>query len=486
METICGDEKFSSFSLMNFHFQDVCYVLLMNEKHEMVDKILGSPALQGFWLPLLLKLLKDCPQTPISPTSENSEKVTVICNALKFILRKLATEANEDSTIYLLTSTLENHLKVLNWILENKGSYIPSSNSSSPPNIVWPNFSVKYALNLLQSHSVLAVLKMTTNIHEKSYNDIYSLLSESDSSRNTFQAYRTMLSAIRGILSCEFYNEKYQKVAEHLDDMEKSIGILFPLDLRLQVIENIFSIMFLRYEHFVKADSASDIGEEDFSSRGKESMTVKSSTDSEIGFVCNKYGTREILARLRRSLKGLELESTDQKKDGTLSLETSDYLEKNMSLLSQALADASWRLELLTSVEFVKREGMPDVDPRKLTVFDSPAFGEGIVGFSTNSKNKSLFYERNENSSAESEFGKSDFEGSSETGSHGYTSNNRRRKRSKNQSSPLSKSSTNASRESKQSDGTLNSMLASSESLVLQCLWKSDYERASQVIEVNT
>lgn len=149
-----------------------------------------------------------------------------------------------------------------------------------------------YALNLLQSHSILAVLKMTTNIHEKSYNDIYSLLSESDSSRNTFQAYHTMLSAIRGILSCEFYNENYQKVAEHLDDMEKSIGILFPLDLRLQVIENIFSIMF------------------------------------QIGFVCNKYGMREILARLRRSVKGLEFESTDQKKDGTLSLETSDYLEK--------------------------------------------------------------------------------------------------------------------------------------------------------------
>ncbi|XP_043271458.1 uncharacterized protein Sptz [Venturia canescens] len=462
---------------------DVCYVPLMNEEYTEVERILSTPALGSFWLPLLLKLLKDCPNVLIFPIQEKSEKGTVVCDALRFVLKKLSKEARDDTTLQLLTSTLENHLKVLDWILENKASSTTGSKISLP-NTVFPNFSVKYALNLLQSHSILSVLKMTTNIHEKSSKDICSLLSETDS-KNTFQAYHTMLSALKGILSCEYYNEKYNEVAKHLDEMEKSLGRLFPLDLRLQVIENIFSMIFLRYEHFIEVDSASDIGEEDFTLRGKEnSMTIKNSAESEIGFVCNKYATREILIRLRRSLNGLVLESADQKKDGTLSMETRDYLEKNTSLLSKALVDASWRLELLTSVDFVKRQGTPDVDSQKTKVFNTPTFGDGMIGFSTNSKNKYSFYEPNESSSDESELMKSDIEGSSENGSQGNTTNSKRRKRSKNLSSPMSKGSTNASKESKNPERTLNSMLASNESLVLQCLWRCDYDRALQVIEM--
>lgn len=457
-----------------FIFQEICYTLLINEQYNEVDKIFSSPVLKNFWLPLLFKLLKDCPNVQVFPIAETSPKSTSICAALRFLLRKTHTTSWNDPTLKRLKQTLESHLDVLEWILKTKQyAALPNASTSG---LTYPNFTIKQAFDLFQSHSTLAVLKMTTNIHEKNYEDIVVLLRNRDDTRSTFRAYRAMLSALKAIMMCDSYSSKYQEVARHFDDMEKLLGSLFPLDLRLEVIENIFSMLFIRHEDFVEMDSSSDGGEEEYTEKCKDVGLS--------GFLCDKYAAREIIHRLKRSVRAAEIEGAERKR--TQPVDVTESVERSILFVSKALADASWRLELLTSSNFVERQGTPDSDSQETNVIDDRTiFGDGRLSYSSSSKNKTIFYKPNESSSDESEVMRSDFDGSSEAGSQGNAASNggRRRKRSRIHSSAVDTPTT--IRDFRRSERTLNCMLASKESLVLQCLWKGDYDRALQVIEVN-
>ena len=334
---------------------------------------------------------------------------------------------------------------------------------------------------------------LTRDIHEKNNHDIKVLLAGSPKSEMTFEAYHAMVSALEAIFmsSSNYYpnyadNQQHQLlVSQRFDDMEKSLGRLFPLNLRLQVIENIFSILFVRYEDFI---DTSDDDDKAMITRKEKSEKIhrvdsnkNNSNNKTTGFLCNENVIREILSRLKHSLVAIHHELSERQAGDE------DELEKNISSVENVVADATWRLELLTNLSSSERKLFSNNPDQSI---------ESLSSSSPDRKKKPLFfYESNASSSDESET----LEGSSEAGSQGKTTNNssgsgrRRNKRLKKRLRTVSSSS--ASKGSQTSPitvikiessrvDTLNSMLALKDDLVLQCLWKNDYERAGQVIEV--
>ncbi|KAF4526270.1 hypothetical protein B566_EDAN010980 [Ephemera danica] len=146
---------------------------------------------------------------------------------------------------------------------------------------------------------------------------------------------------------------------------------LNPLQFRLEVLENMFSLTFLRYENLCMEDAPSDSGGEEDEDQTDTSLaghtverddTVPSKvkpkqcskqkqikTDSR-GFVCSPIVIQEILNCLSECLVDCSA-SFFKLRSSTVELNPSDAnLEKQINMLMQVTAEALWRLKLLSDL----------------------------------------------------------------------------------------------------------------------------------------
>ncbi|XP_012286916.1 zinc finger FYVE domain-containing protein 26 isoform X2 [Orussus abietinus] len=468
---------------------NICFTLLTNGHYELVTTILSSSLLEHLWPTLLFKYISDCPNSPIVSSSKALDNGRDICNNLKFLLDKCNFSGTKDHTLKMLNILLRSHINVVEWILNCKQINLKQKDSAleSNGNLNKEDykFSIKRVFSLLHDHNILAVLHMIINIHEIDYNEIKLLLKESSETLNIFQAYHIMLHALKIILLCGSYSSNYKDIMEHQCNVRSSLQSLYPLSLRLETIENIFSMLFLRYEDFHEYDSSSDGGEEEviISLEEKYSEKVKTKLECyETGFVCNTYAVREILHLLKRCTVETGIECAKLKKENTCSDEV-DVIQKTMSSITKALVDAMWRLELFTCSNFIQNAGTVDYNEQAKEYIKGYAmrFRNEKLNSSLRPKSKSTFYSQYESSSDETEL-KSDVDGSSETGSPGNTTGNkRRRKRSRNITSTLDSC---VLHNFKEGSDIISFMLASKKNLVAHCLWKGNYEKAQQVVEM--
>ena len=333
--------------------------------------------------------------------------------------------------------------------------------------------SVRKILSRLQTSCILSVLKSSVDLHEEEYNEILDLLKDTSESSKIFHSYRAMLSAVKVILACEYFNSRHKDVEKNFVEMESLLSSLFPLTLRLEVIENIFSFLFLRHEDFCDTDISleEDDNEKEKATSALENKELK---QKRFGFVANKYTIREVLHRLKNCVLTAGIDSVKQKRESGISNDL-DQINKSLHDINKAIADALWRLEFLTCADFVKKAG--SVDSEK-GVYECSL--DEKLNFSARLKNKSIFY-KEENSSSDEDFKKSDADISSVTGSLDKALNFRKRnKRIKNMVN-----TENIESKDFNSRFIINTMLMSKESWVLQCLWKGEHVRAQQIIEVS-
>ena len=450
--------------------------------------LLSCPLLRSLWPSLLLYFLHNLPHIPITAESETWQKNMKICESLEFLLNKSCFTQYEDKysepILTNLNACLGSRLNIVKRILEHRKKYLPTA--------VDQNISVKRILNGLQDHCILAVLKKSIDIHECDLNEVENILYNKKDAKKTFRSYRAMQTALKAILASEINNARAKDTAaNYYTELESLLNSINPLPLRLEVIENVFSMLFLRHDvHFSAAEGTSE--EEDyetaFSEKERHSSaheSRESETHKRYGFICNKYTVKRLLRHLKRCTVqvGIDFAKLRRELGNTKDLEA---IQKSILAMDNALADAFWRLELLTSHDFV--ESKDDNENFAVSSSDSDTVIDEKLSFSVRLKSKSIFYnQRTESSSEESEqdLHKSDVDVSSETGSidANNTSNHRRRKRTRNHIS-ITAVDGGFALKSSNSKFIVNLMLASKESLVLQCLWKGDYTRAQQVIEV--
>lgn len=450
---------------------DVCYTLAINNRLEDIAKLLEHGIFDNLWLPLLFKFLNNCPNISITSTSDSLTKSSAISTSLRFLLKHCKLHLWDDQTMTQLNSTLENYLDVIDWIIKCKKSAITDMSSR----LNQQSCSITQIFRHLQTSSVLLVVKtFIVDVHDKPFVEINSLLADSIESRTVYQAYYALLSALKAILHCHCYNIEFESVGEYYEEMEKHVNTLMPLNLRLEVIENIFAMLFLRHEDFSESDNIAECAGDEAEIEQIYSSPRINSCRYQTGFVCNKYAVRETLHYLGRCLFVAENEYT-RLKNKTESCQELEIIKKRLQSMYNYLTEASWRLDMLANTEFTKNQGLPDSNIRSPTNIR-------ITNSFVKQQMPSAFYKPAESSSDETEL-RSDIDLSSESSLMNNITNHNGKRRRKVKSN-LSDECTR--RDSKQpGEFTLNYMLASKETLVLRCLWKDDYDEAHRVIEVN-
>ncbi|XP_034940006.1 uncharacterized protein Sptz [Chelonus insularis] len=448
---------------------DICYTLTINDRLDDVAKTLDNPWFDGLWLPLLFKCLKNCLDLKYITSSDVWKKSSTISSSLRFILEHCKFESREDPVMMKVKDTLESHLNAWDWIIKSRNSLENKLEQS-----INQHLNPIQVFHHLQEHSILSTIKtMVPDIHNIPFEEIFPLLKDSDNSRKTYQAYTALLSALKAILLCNCYNTKFECVTANFNDMEKYINNLYPINLRLEVLENIFSMIFLRYEHFSANENTADCDadDEDTSNQKLPSSLQKNSGQYHTGFVCNKYAIREILHHLKRCIFIVDDEYKKFKADSDTA-EDLDPLQQKIVALKTYCNEATWRLELIISQEFTKKQGLPDAEQKN----NAQCLKSNYFIYQ---KVESNLYKVDDSSSNEAD-SRSDIEISSESSMGNTNDSGKRRKRLKTSKFHGSSDSKDGK---KPMDLTLNNMLSSKETLVLRCLWKDDFVEAQRVIK---
>ncbi|XP_050444515.1 uncharacterized protein LOC126848048 isoform X2 [Cataglyphis hispanica] len=452
---------------------DIYYVLIMKRKYSEVELLLSCDLLRKLYPILLLKVLNDCPQEEIN-SLENCDNGIFICESIKFSLEKCYPDLYSDYDLNELYMVLKNYIEIVKYILHWKRKCFIKMRlnikefQSSQSNII-EHISVKQILALLQKHNVLSVLKITTNIHDQDYSAITNLLEKSGQSE-TFQAYCCIISALKTILLCEFYNTEHKQIAKYFTDMTSYLSSLFPLSLRIQTIENIFSLLFLRYENF----NITNVNPKD----DNYNISLEKTDISKLigyeksGFISNKYIIRDMLHYLWNSTL-VATQEIDKLQILGLHKEA-QQLHENISIFTSTLMDARWKLKFYMRSHFVENIGISQDESDNVTVTNKL---ESVMLEKLNLPHhtkEDMFFYKEANTSDETKI-KSD--SSSESGL--LAGNTKRKKRSKITAATADFLAT------KKEPSIINLMLASKESLVLHCLWRNDFQKAQEIIEMS-
>ncbi|XP_076234454.1 zinc finger FYVE-type containing 26 spastizin [Calliopsis andreniformis] len=445
---------------------DICYILLIKEKYDDVSSIMSCNLLKNFWPVLLLKVLNDCIKEETS-YSKTEEADNFLYNSIKFLISNYNCEC--DFALQKLNVSLKEHVKIVEYIMHWFEKRNETNDTIQIQETSQQKISIKHIFHLLQHFNCLLVLKMTTHLHEQDYNEIKNLLEDLCESENIFYAYCSMLSTVKAILLSDVYNANQTVIANHFSDMKHYLKILYPLSLRVQVIENIFSLLFLQHEDFDHNQKKYDTY--NMSTSDEQSKFDNKRTEQHLmGFICNKYIIRDVLFHLKDIMSVTEIECIKMKNENKCTDEI-DQIQRNIFSINAAIADAKWRLELYTNSEFTE-----DVNIAKDMSKCPPAKSEGFLDSKltlNRFKENILFYQEG-NTSSETKV-KSDSSSDSDL----IYNNTKWRKRSKNIALTLD----STTKDIMHKPLFVNFMLATKENLVVQCLWKNDYAKAENIIQ---
>ncbi|XP_035723790.1 protein DDB_G0276689-like [Vespa mandarinia] len=448
---------------------NICYTFLITGNYNEVSMILSYPPLKHFWIILLLKFLHHCSEGDTDDL-QNWTDNTIVYEVLKFLLQNCNLKIFTDHTFHKLDTTLKTYTEIINWILNLKNSEVIKESQDGIESVCIVNaIPLKRMLYLLENCTVLFLLKEATNIHEIDHDRIKELLQGTGEPENIFQAYCSMVNALKVILLCKTYSAKYQNITKYLLDMESYLCTLLPFSLRLETMENIFSLLFLSYDDFCHSDNKSQ--DHNIVLNEKQTIIHKSMKYNNMNFICNKYAVREILYYLKNSITATEIEMRKLKYDATYAEEL-NKLSPKISNLVKLLADAKWRLDLHTNSYFIKNVGLPDnftIETNSGTLLK-----ENII-YPQERFNDIVFYR---NHSSDSDDTKIKTDSSSEVEIVDDNINEW------NQLKNITISDNLIVKDADQPIFLINLMLSSKESLVIQCLWKNDYEKAQEVIEM--
>ncbi|KZC11227.1 Zinc finger FYVE domain-containing protein 26, partial [Dufourea novaeangliae] len=330
--------------------------------------------------------------------------------------------------------------------------------------------SIKQIFTLLQHFNSLLVLKMTINLHEEEYSKIRNLLKDVSEPENIFSAYCSMFSALKAILLCDSYDTRQSIITRHITEMKRYVNTLYPLSLRIEVIKNIFSFLFLRHDDFncsQKSYDKSNVSTSD----GQRNFENKWMSQTSTGFVCNKYAIRDILLYLKEIVLATENEFREMI-DKDECTEDTNQIQKDICSINAAVMDAKWRLELYTSSQFTEDINVYK-DANKNLLSKPKALLDGKL-ISNRIKEKIFFYQQD--STSDDTKTKSNSNSDSEL----IHNNAKYRKHSKNVTITIDATAT---KDVAHKPLFVNFMLATKESLVIQCLWKNDYAKAQDIIE---
>ncbi|XP_075982566.1 zinc finger FYVE-type containing 26 spastizin [Anticarsia gemmatalis] len=172
----------------------------------------------------------------------------------------------------------------------------------------------------------------------------------------TYNSYCAITKIIDTIVNSSEGVEDSQDTVSSLDELKRLVLSIQPLQSCIEVIENIFSCLFLRYEYFSCHEHSQDFpcgahSDCSYFYSKKQTKNSKSSGSSNAGFMCNSYTTQLVLNTLKLCLE--KLEEKQEAEDGEQ--EISIRLKKLVKVVNHSI----WKLQLVSTLS-------PDTSPLPL------------------------------------------------------------------------------------------------------------------------
>lgn len=170
----------------------------------------------------------------------------------------------------------------------------------------------------------------------------------------TYNSYCAITKIIDAIFNCADGSDHTDE-ASTLDEIKRLVLSIQPLQCCLEVIENIFSCLFLRYEYL----SCQELDNQDIQQCGahsecsyfyskKQTRSSKSVNSNNSGFMCNSFTTQVILNTLKLCLEKLEEDVDIEEFEQSISM--------RFKHLMKVVNHSIWKLQLVSTLS-------PDTTP---------------------------------------------------------------------------------------------------------------------------
>lgn len=171
----------------------------------------------------------------------------------------------------------------------------------------------------------------------------------------TYNSYCAITKIIDTILNSSEGVENAQDTVSSLDELKRLVLSIQPPQSCIEVIENIFSCLFLRYEYFSCHEHSQDYpcgahSDCSYFYAKKQTTNSKSGNNNTSGFMCNSYTTQLVLNTLKLCLENLE-EKPEVLDNEQISLR----LKKLVKVVNHSI----WKLQLVSTLS-------PDTSPLPL------------------------------------------------------------------------------------------------------------------------
>lgn len=163
-----------------------------------------------------------------------------------------------------------------------------------------------------------------------------------------YNSYCALTSTIDVILDYSGDLENVREITKSLEDMKRLVASIQPLDFSIEIIENVFTCLFLRYEHFSNDDDVQDFpcgAHSDSSylfSKKQRKNLVLFDKKSSAGFICSSVTTQMILNTLKSCVEALEEKSKD--------IDSESGLMKRLKTISRMVNHALWKYQLVSTL----------------------------------------------------------------------------------------------------------------------------------------
>ncbi|VVD06035.1 unnamed protein product [Leptidea sinapis] len=171
---------------------------------------------------------------------------------------------------------------------------------------------------------------------------------------STYNSYCIITKVIDTILNSSEGSENMQEINSAMEEIKRLVLALQPLHCCIEVIENIFSCLFLRYEYFSCYEHNQDIpcgthSECSYFYSKKQNKSKEIVKNSNTGFICSSFTTQEILNMLKMCIETLS------KKIGTQEINISTRFKRLADVVNHSI----WKMQLVSTLP-------PDTSPAQL------------------------------------------------------------------------------------------------------------------------
>lgn len=362
-ETMHNNEPQKEFKLTPENMLELCYQekthwllkaaqVYKNQLHDMKNITFK---INNFTKQILIMVLIDLTNSP------ETYDLPSLVHQLTNIFSILDTYTTSDDQLQFYLTEVKRELTIIKFCLESNCKIMTTS--------IFSQVLAKSALAVISQVCRLSKVdrykvSRLLNTNNEFLSDLMSLSNKVDlrkkggTSANwdvlTYNSYCAITKVIDTILNSAEGSENANETSTSLEEIKRLLISIKPMHCCLEVIENIFSCLFLRYEYLSCHEHSQDFqqcgahSECSYFYSKKQTKNSKNVLSNNSGFMCNSFTTQHILNTLKLCLEKLE--------EGVEIEELDSSVRDKFKHLLKVVNHSIWKLQLVSNLS-------PDTSP---------------------------------------------------------------------------------------------------------------------------